>query len=122
VVQDPEGILSAPKAGHIARRQLQKRIADDQSLAEQLERERQKAEAELQARRDVSHYSSFTSFNTACPSGVKNNVRYAIKFATLPPGEAEGPLARSEECASPTQMQTLQKAFLHILQNPQFVK
>lgn len=52
-MQDPEGILSAPKGGHIARRQLQKQIVDDKDLQEQLEKERQKARAELQARREV---------------------------------------------------------------------
>lgn len=52
-LQDPEGILAPPKAGHIARRQLQKLASEDKALAEQVEREREKARAELQAKRDV---------------------------------------------------------------------
>lgn len=52
-MQDPEGILSAPKGGHISRRQLQKQIVDDKELQEQVEKERLKARAELQARREV---------------------------------------------------------------------
>ncbi|KAK9909063.1 hypothetical protein WJX75_006635 [Coccomyxa subellipsoidea] len=50
---DPEGILAAPKGGHISRRQLQKQIVDDKELQEQMEKERQKARAELQARREA---------------------------------------------------------------------
>ncbi len=52
-MQDPEGILAPPKGGHISRRQLQKQIVDDKELQEQVEEERLKARAELQARREV---------------------------------------------------------------------
>lgn len=45
--------MAAPKGGHISRRQLQKQIVDDKELQEQMEKERQKARAELQARREV---------------------------------------------------------------------
>ncbi len=55
VMQDPEGILAAPKGGHISRRQLQKQIVDDKELQAEMEKEREKARAELQARREVSH-------------------------------------------------------------------
>lgn len=53
-LQDPEGILAAPKGGHISRRTFQKQLAEDKTLAEQVERERETARQELQARRDVS--------------------------------------------------------------------
>ncbi|BDA41411.1 hypothetical protein COCOBI_02-1910 [Coccomyxa sp. Obi] len=52
-MQDPEGILAPPKGGHISRRQLQKQIVDDKELKEQVEKERLKARAELQARREA---------------------------------------------------------------------
>ncbi|CAL5222746.1 g5153 [Coccomyxa viridis] len=50
---DPEGILAAPKGGHISRRTFQKQLAEDQTLAEQVEREREIARQELEARRDA---------------------------------------------------------------------
>ena len=53
-LQDPEGILAAPKGGHITRRTFQKQLAQDKTLLEQVEREREAAREELQARRDVS--------------------------------------------------------------------
>ena len=53
LLQDPEGILAAPKGGHITRRTFQKQLAEDQSLAERVEKEREQARKELQARRDV---------------------------------------------------------------------
>lgn len=56
LLQDPEGILAAPKGGHISRRTFQKQLAEDQSLAEQVEKEREQARKELQARRDVRHH------------------------------------------------------------------
>ncbi len=56
--QDPEGILAAPKGGHISRRTFQKQLAEDQTLAEQVEREREIARQELEARRDVGGFIS----------------------------------------------------------------
>ena len=53
-MQDPEGILAAPKGGHIARRSLQKQVMEDKELAKQVEAERERARAELQKLRDVS--------------------------------------------------------------------
>lgn len=53
-LQDPEGILAAPKGGHITRRTFQKQLAEDKTLLEQVEKEREAAREELQARRDVS--------------------------------------------------------------------
>ena len=53
-LQDPEGILAAPKGGHITRRTFQKQVAEDKTLLEQVEKEREAAREELQARRDVS--------------------------------------------------------------------
>ncbi|KAK9843266.1 hypothetical protein WJX74_009460 [Apatococcus lobatus] len=48
---DPEGILSQPKGGHIQRRTMNKQIAEDDQLAEQVEKERLKAREELQKKR-----------------------------------------------------------------------
>ncbi|CAK0783772.1 hypothetical protein CVIRNUC_006972 [Coccomyxa viridis] len=50
---DPEGILAAPKGGHITRRTFQKQLAEDKTLLEQVEKEREAAREELQARRDA---------------------------------------------------------------------
>ena len=52
-LQDPDGILAAPKGGHIARRTLAKQVAQDQELTAQLEAERLKGAEELRARREV---------------------------------------------------------------------
>eukprot|EP00884_Botryococcus_braunii_P010368 jgi/Botrbrau1/19332/Bobra.0073s0062.1 len=48
---DPEGILAAPKGGHIQRRSFEKQLAQDKALAQQVEREKEKARAELEAER-----------------------------------------------------------------------
>jgi hypothetical protein len=53
-MQDPEGILAAPKGGHIQRRSLEKQLAEDKALAQQVEREKERARAELEAQRAVS--------------------------------------------------------------------
>ncbi len=66
--QDPEGILAAPKGGHISRRTFQKQLAEDKTLAEQVEREREVARQELQARRDVR------GFILLCFHGMRSHV------------------------------------------------
>lgn len=50
--QDPEGILAAPQGGHIARRSMDRAIAENKELAEQVEKERVKAREELLAARE----------------------------------------------------------------------
>ncbi|KAK9846951.1 hypothetical protein WJX84_012386 [Apatococcus fuscideae] len=50
---DPEGILSQPKGGHIQRRTMTKQIAEDQQLADQVEKERLKAREELHKKREA---------------------------------------------------------------------
>jgi hypothetical protein len=52
-VQDPEGILAAPKGGHIQRRSLQKQIAQDKELAAKVEQAKELARQELLAAREV---------------------------------------------------------------------
>ena len=54
--QDPEGILAAPKGGHIQRRSLAKQIAQDKELAEKVEQVKQQARQELLAAREVRKY------------------------------------------------------------------
>lgn len=54
IFQDPEGILAAPKGGHIQRRSLEKQMAQDKALALEVEREKERAHAELVAERAVS--------------------------------------------------------------------
>ena len=56
--QDPEGILAAPKGGHIQRRFLQKQIAEDKELAEKVEQAKQVARQELLAAREVLRLAS----------------------------------------------------------------
>ena len=52
-VQDPEGILAAPRAGHLNRQQLQKQVQVDQELQEQANRARDEARSELMRQREV---------------------------------------------------------------------
>lgn len=51
--QDPEGILAAPKAGHIARRMVQKQAAENEELKQQMEKAREEARQELTQKREV---------------------------------------------------------------------
>ena len=66
-LQDPEGILAAPKGGHITRRTFQKQLAEDKTLLEQVEKEREAAREELQARRDVSACPHYRASACALP-------------------------------------------------------
>ncbi len=58
-LQDPEGILAQPRGGHIQRRTLQKQIAEDKELQEQMDKKEAEMREELQRKRDVS---------TLCPA------------------------------------------------------
>jgi hypothetical protein len=61
--QDPEGILAAPKAGHIARRMVAKQAAENEELKEQMAKAREEARQELTQKREVGsmQYRSCTS-------------------------------------------------------------
>lgn len=51
--QDPEGLLAAPKGGHISRRMLSRQAQDDEELKEQMDKAREEARQELSAQREV---------------------------------------------------------------------
>ncbi len=51
--QDPEGILAAPKGGHIQRRTLQRQMVEDKELADKVEQAKQVARQELLDAREV---------------------------------------------------------------------
>jgi hypothetical protein len=83
LLQDPEGILAAPKGGHISRRTFQKQLAEDQSLAERVEKEREQARKELQARRDVRRPTTIiipiSASNKALSDGIaKHRIASAL--------------------------------------------
>eukprot|EP00891_Asterochloris_glomerata_P000907 jgi/Astpho2/907/e_gw1.00016.225.1_t len=50
---DPEGILAQPRGGHIQRRTLQKQIAEDKELQEQMDKKEAEMREELQRKRDA---------------------------------------------------------------------
>ena len=51
--QDPEGLLAAPKGGHIGRRMLNRQAQDNEELKEQMDKAREEARQELSAQREV---------------------------------------------------------------------
>ena len=54
LLQDPEGILAAPKAGHISRRFIAKQAEQNEELKEQMNKAREEARKELSEKREVS--------------------------------------------------------------------
>lgn len=89
--QDPEGILAAPKGGHIQRRSLEKQMAQDKALALEVEREKERAHAELVAQRAVSipmHLHLVLSGNEpilSLPAGLHClKASYGINVVQLP--------------------------------------
>ena len=52
-LQDPEGILAQPRAGHLNRQQFRKQAEQDQDLQEQADRARAEAQKELMKQREV---------------------------------------------------------------------
>jgi hypothetical protein len=53
IYQDPEGILAAPRAGHISRRMVAKQAAENEELKEQMAKAREEARQELTQKREV---------------------------------------------------------------------
>ena len=53
IYQDPEGILAAPRAGHISRRMVAKQAAENEELKEQMAKAREEARHELTQKREV---------------------------------------------------------------------
>ena len=81
-LQDPEGILATPKGGHISRRTFQKQLAEDKTLLEQVEKEREAAREELQARRDVSACPQYRGSACALPQHMPQpgTVMYLLTY------------------------------------------
>jgi hypothetical protein len=52
-MQDPEGLLAAPRGDHIQRRTMAKQIAQDKELAAKVEKEREEARQQLLREREV---------------------------------------------------------------------
>lgn len=53
LLQDPEGILSAPQGGHISRRFLAKEVERNKELQTEVDRLKKEKNEELQQQRDV---------------------------------------------------------------------
>ena len=68
-LQDPEGILAQPRGGHIQRRTLQKQIAEDKELQEQVDKKEAEMREELQRKRDVSMLCPTMRASCLCLSG-----------------------------------------------------
>jgi hypothetical protein len=82
VYQDPEGILAAPRAGHISRRMVAKQAAENEELKEQMAKAREEARQELTQKREVG---------MALPPSPMHNVPAAWRLSepSLPSAEPQ---------------------------------